>query len=121
MKLYTKSQFQILIKNGQPENRDKDHFPVIKLFFPASACTWLISELDPENPNLAFGLCDLGMGFPELGYVDLEEILSVKDNLGLGVERDLFFEAKYPLSVYARASSQHGYIVESETILEQFV
>jgi hypothetical protein len=28
-------------------------------------CTWLLTELDPEH-ELAFGLCDLGMGLPRL-------------------------------------------------------
>lgn len=34
---------------------------------------WVVWEFDP-NTNIAFGLCDLGMGFPEIGYVDIEEI-----------------------------------------------
>lgn len=121
MKLYTMPQYQQLIKNGSLENRDNDHFPVIKLFLPGSGCTWLISELDPEHTHIAFGLCDLGMGFPELGYVDLEEIAAVKSRFGLSVERDLYFDATHRLSVYARAASHYSAIVESESILEQFV
>jgi hypothetical protein len=34
-----------------------------------------------------FGLCDLG--FPELGYVSLNEMRGVRGALGLGIERDL--------------------------------
>ncbi|THU42062.1 DUF2958 domain-containing protein [Niastella caeni] len=119
MKLYTQAQYEQLIKNGQ--NRGKDHYPVIKLFMPGTGCTWLITELDPEEPDLAFGLCDLGMGFPELGYVSLDEISSVKTRWGLGVERDLHFEAKYPISVYASAARSRDCITEDDTILSRFL
>ena len=41
---------------------------------------------------MAPGLCDLGMGYPELGYVSIEEISGVRGPLGLPVERDLHFD-----------------------------
>jgi hypothetical protein len=52
-------------------NDGTDHIPVAKLFSPDGAATWLISEADPDDPDRLFGLCDLGLGFPELGYVSL--------------------------------------------------
>lgn len=121
MDLFTAAQREQMVKNGSPEQRGKDHIPVAKLFLPGSACTWLLTEIDPEEPTLAFGLCDLGMGFPELGYVDLDEITSVKSRMGLYVERDLYFEAKYPLSVYASAARNHQQIIEDENVLAQYV
>jgi hypothetical protein len=30
---------------------------VVKLFTPDAACTWLLTELDPDDPDIAFGLC----------------------------------------------------------------
>jgi hypothetical protein len=74
-----------------------DPYPVVKLFTPDAGATWLLTELDPQDPDLAFGLCDLGLGCPELGYVRLSEIETVRGKLGLPVERDLFFEADKPL------------------------
>lgn len=117
MKLYTQAQYDQLIKNGQ--NRDQDHFPVIKLFMPGTGCTWLITEIDPNEPDIAFGLCDLGMGFPELGNVSLEEITSVKTRFG-SVERDLYFTAKYSLSVYTEAARGCSEITEDDTILARY-
>jgi hypothetical protein len=65
--------------------------PIVKLFGGA-ACTWLISEADPQQPTLVFALCDLGMGSPELGYLDLEELAAVRfPPFGLRVERDRFW------------------------------
>jgi len=120
MNLFTIAQRQHLLINGQPEQRGKDHKPVVKLFMQCSGCTWLLTELEPELPTIAFGLCDLGMGFPELGYVDLEELAKVKNRFGLGIERDLQFEGKYPISVYARAARHHQYIIESDGVLQRY-
>lgn len=39
-----------------------DHHPVVKLFTPDGGATWLLSETDPDDPDICFGLCDLGMG-----------------------------------------------------------
>lgn len=105
MELLTEELKNKLIENGQPENRDKDHAPVVKLFLPGTGCTWLLSELDYEDVDIAFGLCDLGMGFPELGTVRVSELQSVKARGIFSVERDLYFEAEYPMSVYAFAAS----------------
>lgn len=61
---------------------ERDHPPVLKLSTPDGAATWLISEVDSDDPDRLFGLCDLGQGFPELGYVSLAEISS-SGRLGL--------------------------------------
>ena len=84
-------------EQGQPE---PDFLPVVKLFTPDANCTWLLTELDPEEPDIAFGLCDLGMGCPELGSVRISELESVRGAFGLPVERDLHFRAVHTLSVY---------------------
>lgn len=118
MKLFTEQQYQKLIENGQPENQDKDHAPVVWLYIPDTACQWLISELDPEHPSIAFGLCDLGMGFPELGYVDLEEIKAIK-NLPFPLMVDECFQGKYPMSIYAAASRICDRITDKEALLRK--
>lgn len=90
---------------------DRDSAPVVKLFAPDGAATWLISEVDPDDPDRLFGLCDLGLGHPELGYVSLAEISAVRGHLGLPVERDLHFVADRPLSKYAEEARIKGRIV----------
>ena len=61
-------------------------------YFTASA-DWHIAELDRETGEM-FGRCDLGMGFPEWGYVTIQELASLKAQFGLPVERDLGFTPK---------------------------
>jgi len=75
---------------------------VVKLFTPDANATWLLTEIDPNNPDIAFGLCDLGLGFPELGFVSLSEIRNLRGPLGLSVERDTFFSESRTLSLIAR-------------------
>lgn len=120
MKLFTKSQLTKLLQNGSPENRGKNHKPVVKLFTPDAQCTWLISEIDPEYPDIAFGLCDLGMGYPELGCVSIAELQSLRGKLGLPVERDLHFEGKFPITVYASAAAHKEYITTDISLLQQY-
>jgi hypothetical protein len=119
VKLLTNPQIEQLTKNGQPQNRDKDHYPVVKLFTPDAQATWLLTELDSECSDIAYGLCDLGMGFPELGDVYMPEIVSLRGKLGLPVERDRHFEAKYPISVYAEAARMNDMFTENASLLEQ--
>lgn len=104
-----------LLANGH--DTETDHVPVVKLFDPCGAATWLISAIEPDDPDILFGLCDLGLGFPELGSVRLSELESVRGRLGLGIERDLYFEGKYPLLVYAEAASVRDAITTSSTAL----
>ena len=89
MTLITKAQTEQLLANGLAQRAAIDHRaraldfkPVVKLFTPDAQCTWLLTEID-EGTDLAFGLCDLGMGDPELGYVSLIELRTVRGKLGL--------------------------------------
>lgn len=88
-----------------------DHVPVVKLFTPDGQATWLITEVDPDDPDRLFGLCDLGLGFPELGYVSLVELSKLRGPLGLSVERDAHFVPGKPLSAYAEDARVRGKVV----------
>lgn len=110
--------FVRLLENGAAPD-GTDHVPVVKFFDPCGAATWLITEAVPHEPDTLFGLCDLGMGFPELGYVSLTELKSVKGRLGIGLERDVFFSACFPLSIYAQAARTAERIVEDDAALMQ--
>jgi len=103
MKLLTKAETKRLIKNGERSLADPHHDPkpVVKLFTPDAAATWLLTEIDPDRTDYGFGLCDLGLGCPELGWVSLAELRQVRGKLDLPIERDLHFKADKPISAYA--------------------
>lgn len=110
MQLLTKALKAKLVANRKKLSQDPEAKlkPVVKFFTPWANCTWLITEI--TNDNLLFGLCDLGLGFPELGYVSLDELESVRSPLGLKIERDLHFEAKMTLSEYTDLAMTQQYI-----------
>jgi hypothetical protein len=117
MTLITKALTEKLLANGRAQRAAMDNGetaldfkPVVKLFTPDAQCTWLLTELDPDG-GLAFGLCDLGMGEPELGYVSLLELATVRGRLCLPIERDLQFEADKSISAYAEEARQLRRIV----------
>lgn len=61
--LFTNAQYQRLLANGEKaqELGDFQPKPVVKLFTPDGAATWLLSDIYPGDKDFAFGLCDLGM------------------------------------------------------------
>ena len=117
MKLITSVRRQKLLENGRAQRaaidrQDQclDFEPVVKLFTPDGNATWLLTELNPDI-DLAFGLCDLGLGEPELGYVSLSELAAVRGPLGLPLERDLHFVPTRTIAAYAELAREHRRIV----------
>lgn len=100
---------ELLLANGNVQ-KEQDHRPVVKIFNPTGGQTWLISEMASDGDTL-FGLADLGMGEPEMGYISLSELLDVSAALPIGLERDLSFRANKTLSEYARDARIMGRIV----------
>lgn len=114
--LFTQSQYDKLIANGSDDNPNKDHPPVVRLFLTNTSMMWLISELDLEYPEIGFGLCDLGMGFPELGSVSITELEECQDFLHRIVRDDTFI-GEHPMSVYANAARKVRRIVTDQASL----
>lgn len=110
MKLLTKKLAAKLRQNQQAQGEamergeELDLKPVVKFFMPWGAGTWLLTEMD-EDGRL-FGLCDLGLGSPELGYVMLQEIEEVDGPFGLKIERDRFFKATKTIGEYAEEARE---------------
>jgi len=119
MKLLTNAMRERLIANGFAQAAVKgtpqelDLVPVCRLFNPVGAGTWLLTEIQPGEPDVGWGLCDLGVGSPEFGTVSLSELASVRHPfLGLGIERDLYWRPRGPLSLYIAEATKAGRIAE---------
>ena len=119
MKLVTAKLRKRLLANGARPGAD--HAPVLKLFDPAGSATWLFTEMDPDDADRLFGLCDTGQGHPELGAASLAALARVRNRLGLPLERDRHFTARHPLSVYAAAARRAGRIVERGAAFDEAV
>lgn len=112
--LITDEQREKLLANAHAhaEDPDLDPRPAVKLFTPDAHATWLLTELDPADGDTAFGLCDLGLGLPELRRVRLSELASVRGPLDVPIARDLYFVAQRPLSEYVRLARLNGSITD---------
>ncbi len=112
----TDEDFAQLIANGKRQDpvrgtEDEINFvPVVKLFTPTWGGTWLLTEIPSGDTDAAFGLCDLGLGTPECGYVDLQELAALRGPLNLGVERDRYFTTDKPLSYWIDEAKRAGRI-----------
>lgn len=88
MKLMTKEIIEKFPDWGSTDPQTPDKIPVVvKYFNPTGAGTWYIIEFD--GVDTMYGLCCIHE--PELGYVALSELEGFKGPLGLGIERDLYF------------------------------
>ncbi|CAJ0797088.1 DUF2958 domain-containing protein [Ralstonia holmesii] len=112
--LITDNQRTQLLANGQASATGQtiDPMPVVRLFTPDAHATWLLTELDPADGDTAFGLCDVGIGMPELGHVKLSELASIVGPLKQPVMRDLYFRPTRTLSDYARLAHLNGSIID---------
>jgi hypothetical protein len=123
MKFFTKEIFAKLVANGHQQEavrgtpQEIDFAPVVKLFTPDANCTWLLTEIEPDYPEIAFGLCDLGLGCPELGSVSIPELESLRGRMGLPIERDRHFKATHALTIYADAARLAQGITEDQKAL----
>ncbi len=104
-----------MIANGAAEV-EGDPVPPLKLFNPVGPGCWLITEIMADGDTL-FGLCDLDQGFPELGYVSLDEIEAVALPHGFRIERDPHFVGRVPLSMWARLAHRLGSIFAAEDMV----
>lgn len=99
-------------------NPQHDPAPVVKLFSPAGAATWLATEPLGDGDTL-FGLADLGFGCPELGYFSLGEITRLRLPFGLTIERDAAFSTGTCLSAWAETARRTGSIREAQAIIRR--
>jgi hypothetical protein len=108
MKLLLKGHIAAMRANAQA--RSPDVKPVVKFFDPCGAGTWLFSELAEDGDSL-FGLCDPGLGSPEIGYASLSEISAYRGRFGLGIERDMHWHAECSLAEYAEEARSVGRVL----------
>ena len=87
MLLLTKENKEAFKKIGSQEKVEMgEQICVVKFFDPTGSWTWYATEFDGKDTF--FGLVD---GFElEWGNFSLSELKSVKGQLGLGIERDLY-------------------------------
>lgn len=105
MPLFSPAQRTTLLANGSRPGTD--HRPVVRLYVPDTADSWLLARIDPLHPHLAFGLADTGPHPPELRPIDLRALEASHPS----VTCDRYFRATQSLTAYAKDARRHGRIV----------
>ena len=90
-----------------------DFEPVVKLFTADGNATWLLTELAPDI-DLAFGLCDLGLGGLELGCASVSELSTARGPLGLPLECDFHFAPTRTIAAYAELAREHRPVTRAQ-------
>lgn len=108
MKFYNLLQLEQLQKNwGEPDDMDQK-IPVVKLVLYDNKNHWLLVAINPNDPDVAYGLSDTGNGNPRIHYLSLSQLQEMRGSWGLKVERDLYFTPNKPLSDYAKKAQEDG-------------
>ena len=90
MKLLTKEIVKSFAKVGSQQDV-LDPIIIAKFFDPTSSWTWYATEYNPQT-KIFFGLVD---GFEkEWGSFSLEELETTTWRMGIGIERDKYFERR---------------------------
>lgn len=121
MTLFTDEQITQLVKNGEDPNPDKDHIPVARLKLIGNGASWLVCELNPDDEDTAYGLCDLGHGYAELRSFKISAIETIAEEMEKSLlKRDESFKGQFPISVYFRAACYYFGIVTKESLVKKF-
>ena len=117
MKLLTAEIRKKLLRNGRLHQQcdeagkpEPDFAPVVKLFTPDAGCTWLLTEIDPDNPGYRLWPVRPRHGLSGIRFRQPVGTGRLTRQAELPVERDLYFTATKTLSAYADEARAHGAI-----------
>lgn len=80
------------------KGNDLTQVVVGKFFDPCSQWTWYLMNQDPEDPDYLWGIVK---GFEvEIGSFSLNDLITFKNKMGLGIERDMYFEPQPAQEIY---------------------
>lgn len=113
MAFLTDEQRRQMLDNGVARARgeDIDPYPVVKLYAPGSDACWVLTVLDADG-DLAYGLIDIGTGFPELGLVSLKMLAGIKGPKGLPVAVEPGYTPRKTLSTYLADAQRDGMVTD---------
>ncbi len=121
LNLFTDEQLEQMRENGKPENHGKDHVPVGFLLSTRTRNQYLLTELSPDHPHLAYGILDIRNVGIDIGFIDLMELarqailteqLENPDSL---IPDCGAFRGTHKLSEYLKASQIKGFLYTNDS------
>jgi len=119
--LFSEPELVRLAQNFQSSTDKMDHIPGAKLYIPMSGLTWLVTELNPNNPTKGFALIDDGNGVVTFDEIDIDDIIRLAVSKANHVKRDPYFSGKYPIRTYLNAALTYGFITDQEVLLSKWM
>ena len=102
MKLMTK-EIEEKARKQFPLGSDMSQMVVAKFFDPCGSWSWYLMNQDHDDPNYLWGIVK---GFEvETGSFSLSELSSFRGQLGLGIERDLYFDPTPAKEIWDRLNN----------------
>lgn len=99
LRLLTK-EIENKLQSQYTQGSSFDQLIICKIFDPCSQWTWYLMNQDPDNPDYLWAIV---RGFEiEMGSVSLSELESLTNKIGLGLERDLYWESITAKEVWER-------------------
>lgn len=113
-KLLTDEQREAMLAHGRARAAGQaiDPQPVVRLFTPDTHAVWMLTDLDPSDEDNAYGLCDVGTGFPMLGHIRISVLESIVGPRKKPVARDLYFKPQRTLSEYLALAVENGSVID---------
>jgi hypothetical protein len=107
---YSPEQLQGLAENAKILAADPgaDLIPVARLFHSMCSWSWLLLARNPDEPQVAYGIADLGTGSVEIGLIDLEEVRQIPSVIGTGVQVDRWWSPGARASGYLANAASTG-------------
>ena len=90
MELFTKEIIEKAKSQYSLGSELENQMIVAKYFNPLGKGTWYLMNMDPEDENYCWGIVDWYE--IEMGSFSKSELENTKVGLGLGIEREIFFE-----------------------------
>jgi len=113
MALLTGVQQRQMLAHGEARARGEtiDPYPVAKLYTPDAGACWILVSLASDG-DLAYGLIDVGTGFPELGEVSLAMLEGLRGPRGMAVAMEPGYQPRKTLSAYVADAKRDGMVTE---------
>lgn len=116
--LLTKEQIEKLKQIGLSEKENEEQVPLVMLHLANKDAYWLFSCIVSGTEQMAYGIFEIGLGSPELGYFDLRDIDDLKFTSGVAIENDLEFKGEHSLIKYAEIAHMKAFQEQGKRISE---
>lgn len=114
LSLFADAQREMLLENGAEKQTRKNHIPAAYLQIRKLGYSFLITELNPDNPTKAYGLSSYGIDL-RIGTIDLVELMDVVKKNDTAIESSKHFLGKHRLAVYAKVADEFGTIAVDDS------